>query len=233
MRSPNYPAIGLGEAIASAQQLWDTEKRTAVDLNTIAAAWGYSSVSGRVRSKIGALRKYGLLEDATGGTRISELGMKIVHGLPNSEDYTAALLPDLFRELFESYRDASDQAIKSYLILKRQFGDIGASEATKAFRETVEVAKLDSGEYTPSSDTVANGGTMTLATAPSIDQRQGGSLLPLDRQETMAFRWLIGNGVVAEVRLIGNEIKPGHLDMLGQQLQLTKKALEMDSEGEN
>jgi hypothetical protein len=158
MRSPNYPAIGLPEAVEAVKLLWSAEKKTPVDVATIATAWGYSSVSGRVRSKLGALRKYGLVEDSAAGTRVSEIAMRILHGIDGTDDRIlalreAALKPTLFRELYQSHIGASDQAIKSYLILKKGFSDAGAKEAAKAFRETIEVSNLVDGEYTPQGKT--------------------------------------------------------------------------------
>src|SRR4051794_24522410 len=102
MRSPNYPAIGLPEALEAVKQLWHAEKKTPVDIATIATAMGYSSVSGRVRSKLGAMRKYGLVEDNSAGTRVSEIAMRILHGMEGTDDRIsalreAALKPTLFR----------------------------------------------------------------------------------------------------------------------------------------
>jgi hypothetical protein len=237
MRSPNYPAIGLSEALEAARKLWSQEKRTTVDIGTIATAWGYSSVSGRVRSKLGALRKYGLVEDTSTGTRISDLGVRILHGIPDSSDYVAAiresaLFPGLFRELFETHRDASDQAIRSHLIVKKGFGDIGAREAIKAFRETISTAILDTLSYTPPSVAVeGEADAEEPESAPSTVVRYS-AVSPVSVAEktgtSMSFRWLVGNGVMADVKLFGGEVKPAHLDMLAKQLELTKAALEMD-----
>jgi hypothetical protein len=157
VRSPNYPAFGLTEAVDAVKALWEKEKKTPVDVATIATAWGYGSVSGRVRSKLGAVRKFGLVEDTADGIRVSAIAMRILHEADNTERLTAmreaALKPSLFRELYESHANASDQAIKSYLILKRGFSDAGAREATRAFRDTIEVANLVGSEYTPQSNT--------------------------------------------------------------------------------
>ncbi len=64
MRSPNYPAIGLDEAIKAVEVVWSKEKRTAVPIEVLGKAMGYKSVSGPVRTKTAALRKFGLLEYA-------------------------------------------------------------------------------------------------------------------------------------------------------------------------
>jgi hypothetical protein len=159
-RSPNYPAIGLAEAVEATRRLWTAESRTAVDIDTLAKAWGYNSVSGRVRSKLAAARKYGLVEDLSGGTRVSDLGLRVVAALPDDPSRLdalreAAMRPGLFRELYDTHLKASEQAIKSHLILKKGFMEGGAREAAKAFRETIGIAELGDGGYNPSSESGA------------------------------------------------------------------------------
>src|SRR2546426_10831612 len=121
MRSPNYPAASLSQAIESARALWSKEKRTAVAPIVAVKAMGYGSMNGPARSRISALRKYGLLDEEGDGVRLSDLGMTIVHSPTDSLEYrraiqTAALNPDLFRELAESHAHASDEALKSHLL---------------------------------------------------------------------------------------------------------------------
>lgn len=156
MRSPNYPAIGLGEAVIAIQKLWDAEKRTPVDTATFAKALGYNSISGRVRTKLAALRKYGLVEGSDDGVRISDLAMSILHNDSGSSEQInalreAALRPELFMELHQTHRDASDNALRSHLLLKRGFSDAGAKEATASFRDTIQVANLVDSSYNPQS----------------------------------------------------------------------------------
>lgn len=44
----------------------------------------------------------------------------------------------------------------------------------------------------------------------------------------LLFSWPLAKGVMAEVRLTGGDIRPGHIDMLRQYLALAKTALQDD-----
>jgi hypothetical protein len=61
-RSPRYPSMGLSEAVDLSSKMWIKERRTAVSPEVVAAAWGHKSLSGPVRSKIGSVRQFGLIE---------------------------------------------------------------------------------------------------------------------------------------------------------------------------
>ncbi len=154
MRSPNYPAIGLPEAIRSIQQIWEAEKRTPVPIDVLGAAMGYKSVSGPVRTKVAAIRKYGLLEQNGSNFKLADLGMQILHSLPDSKERqdaitAAAMRPEAFRELYETHIDASDQALKSHLLMKKSFSEAGAKQFIKAFRDTLSIANPVDSEYIP------------------------------------------------------------------------------------
>ena len=152
MRSPNYPAASLQVALEAAEKLWAVEKRTAIDHETAARAMGYKSLSGPARVMIGALRQYGLIEKAEKGhLRLSDTAVQILHGHGDEQAIAlgqAALTPDLFLELSRSHLEASEGAIRSYLITKKQFADDGARKAAKAFKETVALGIKSQGGYT-------------------------------------------------------------------------------------
>lgn len=156
-RSPRYPAVSLSDAIQAVRSLWGKEKRTAVQAEVLAKALGYSSLSGGARTKIASMRQYGLLEKHAGGLRLSDLGMKIIHNQEGSEEQSkalreAAVSPELFKELYESHADGSEDAIKSFLILKKGFSDSGARLAAAAYRDTLSLAKPNSQGYTDGND---------------------------------------------------------------------------------
>jgi len=111
---------------------------------------------------IAALRQYGLLSKQAGGWSLSDTAMEIIHNSEGSQEQVkaiqdAALQPDLFRDLFSSHPHASEDAIKSYLILKKGFLDSGARQAAAAYRETIAFAKLTESGYTANEvDEMAN-----------------------------------------------------------------------------
>src|SRR5712692_8879257 len=92
MRSPNYPSDGLEDAIQMARRLWDKENRTVISPEVAAKALGYHSVNGTSRVKLSSLKKFGFLEDAaSGGVKVSDLAMAVLHHQPDTEDYQTAI----------------------------------------------------------------------------------------------------------------------------------------------
>ena len=140
-RSPNYPAHGLGESIEMVRRLYAAEKRGSVPPESAATALGYTSLSGRARVKISTLRKFGLIDEAKGRLRVSDLAMRILFASNPQEEYfaknEAAQRPELFRELREN-GEASDATLINDLI-RKGFSVEGAKAAVASFRETMAV----------------------------------------------------------------------------------------------
>ncbi|HEY7305089.1 MAG TPA: hypothetical protein VH601_13285 [Bryobacteraceae bacterium] len=108
------------------------------------------------------MRQYGLLEKHGDGLRLSDIGMRVVHSSEGSEDRLAAireaaLHPELFKELHDSHADASEDAVKSYLILKKGFSDAGAILAASAYKDTLLLAELPDSGYDGSDSPSATG----------------------------------------------------------------------------
>ena len=225
MRSPNYPSISLADAIESARAIWRREKRTAVSGEVIARAWDYKSLSGPVRTKIGALRKYGLLEAHGDGLRLTDLAMHLIHSQEGSDEYQqaikeAALKPELFRDLHATHAHASDEALQSHLIVKKGFSDAGAKLAAASYKDTLALAKLKDSGYDPSANAQEkNDMPETGAAANTGSTTQSPKAVAV-------FSWPLSKCVSAEVKLTGSDIRPAHLEMLRQYLDLAKTALE-------
>ena len=153
-RSPNYPAVSLPEAIELVTKLYQREKRAPVDPERAALAWGYSSLSGPPRTKIAALRKYGLVDDTSQGLRVSDRALTILNPLSGEEKSEAlrdaALEPALFREL-STYPGASDENLVARLV-RTGFTEAGAKIAVTSYRETMSLAGPEASEYHPDDD---------------------------------------------------------------------------------
>ena len=144
-RSPKYPSVGLSEAIERAGELYNREKKTHVSSELIAKAWGYKPSSGPVRTKIGALRQYGLLEGVKDVLRVSDLAIAIlVHPEESKEREDAlaeaALSPVLFQDIRTNKPQASDEALAAYLVTKKSFNEDAAKLCVTAFRDTMAIA---------------------------------------------------------------------------------------------
>jgi hypothetical protein len=223
-RSPNYPALPLKEAAELAQALWKQEKRTTVAVDVAARAWGYTSLSGPARVRLAALKRYGLLEEDRQGVRVSELGMRLALEPRGSEPHAralreAAFRPELFRQLQETHRDASDEALRSHLIFDRQFSEAGARMAIRAFRETLAIAGVAGPARNGAGHAEREAHDLPLAPVAPGEPREVGPSAA-QRGRARLFVWPLSRGVVAELRLVGDDIRPVHFEELRRYLSL-------------
>lgn len=238
-RSPNYPALGLTEAIEKVRALFERERRTVVDSVAAVAAFGYNGLNGPARSTLSALRKYGLIEHSKNGVRVSDLAMRILH--PEGQDEArqavreAALRPDLFRELYESHAQASETALQSHLI-RRGFSASGAQQVIAAFRDTLTIAKLPDSEYTPGKTTqegeamvgkahdLALGETVGMADAAKGAKAESGGVLLL--------RVPYGStSLNIRIDVAGEPLRKDHLVRVRKYLELAEADLEVKDDG--
>jgi len=231
MRSPNYPQVGLGQAIELIQAIWDREKRSYTSREVIARAWGYGGLNGAARVRIGALNRYGLFEESGDEIRLSDDAINILHNPADSSERLAALrkaalAPELFKELQQTYPHASDETIRSYLLTKRGFSDTGAENCVEAFRDTQKAARLNdmgTAMEAQSASQPPPPGTPSFSQQPitMINRQQQ----PPAQDAVTTFRWPLSRGVSAEVRFIG-DVKPAHLDLLKRYLDVAKDSIE-------
>lgn len=233
-RSPNYPALALPQALTYAKTLWSKEGRTSVPPTILATHMGYSSLSGPARTKIAALKQYGLLDEGKDGFHLSDLALQIVHHPEGSLERDeaigiAALKPDLFRELWETHKEASPDALKAYLITRKRFTDSGAKEVVKAFKQTLELANLGDASHNGPATMQPSEATGTLALQPS---RPSVRLSGTVSDTPPSYSWPLSGSLIAEVRFKGGDrIKPDDIEMLRQYLEIAEKALARQSAG--
>jgi hypothetical protein len=167
-RSPNYPALDLDNALSRTRQLWNREGRHYAPVKAMLEAWGYGPKSSGGLITIGALKRFGLLEDkgAMEGreARLTEFAQAII--LDEREDSTermariqeAALKPAIHREVWDRYDGMlpSDSTLRYYLTVERGFTEDGADDFIKKFKRTLEFAQLTAPGATVSE---TNGGT--------------------------------------------------------------------------
>src|ERR1700733_12477276 len=88
VRSPNYPALSLPDALVKVASVYRELHTHAAPREVIAKAMGYSGLSGASATAVSALHKYGLLERVGNEeVRVSERAMRIMH--PHSPDEKA------------------------------------------------------------------------------------------------------------------------------------------------
>lgn len=229
-RSPNYPAYGLPAAIQFAKMVWNREKRTAVEMYVIARALGSEGISGPVRSKVAAMRQYGLLEPAGGKLKVSDAAITLILQGPGQREYDetvekVALAPPLFAEIRKDRPEASDEALNFYLVRDRRFSTDGAKRVIRSYRETLAFAKLDDLSYTPETEE-------TPEEEPDQSQAggSGGSAQrrPLFRRESLSFNFALPRGVQAQVTFEGERPTKRAVAKLRQYLQLFEDDLPDD-----
>jgi hypothetical protein len=224
MRSPNYPAMAIAQAVELAKKLWMAEKKTAVTHETAAQAMGFKSLSGPARVAIGALRQYGLIDKAEKGhVRISDLMLEILHGHGTQQELAlgrAAMTPDLFLELSKTHLEASENAIRSYLITKKGFAEDGARKAARAFVETKAFAIDGNPDYNP--ETMQE----KPQAMPTIDMGQQLAPRSSDGAGVLSLKVPYGAGALAvEIRVTGEPLKRAHIERVRKYLELAEDDL--------
>lgn len=147
-RSPNYPAMGLKEALEKARLIYDAEKRSFGSAEVLRADMGYTAGTGPAGRALSALKQYGLLDEKDGHYRISDGAFALLELSHGSEEYRSALKeavlrPAIFNELMGHYAGniPSDTNLRDYLLRVKKFNPAAVGDFIKMFRETIELAK--------------------------------------------------------------------------------------------
>jgi hypothetical protein len=180
IRSPNYPAINLREALAKARVFLDQIGRHPAGLETIAKLWGSTPKSSGFKLHLAALRAFSLLDNAPGGkdrmVRLSGLALDILADYPEGSGghrsalQRAALSPGIHAELRERYGPTlpADDEVRRYLVRERVFNDRAVGDFIQEYKDTMAFANLDTGSTISS---VAQEGGITGG--PPVQAKEG------------------------------------------------------------
>ena len=153
IRSPNYPSMGLPEAISKVGNIFAAEQHLTAPREVMAAHMGYKGLNGSSLKALSALLKYGLLEKTKDDKRkVTQLAIQILHPETSTEREEAirkaALHPSLFREIAEQWPTGipSDENLKAYLI-RRQFHTDAIKDVISSYRETMELVAKEGPKY--------------------------------------------------------------------------------------
>lgn len=145
VRSPNYPAISLKQAVEQADKIYKKEHTHKASREVVAKAMGYGGLNGASLTAISSLKKYGLLEEANDELKISRDALTILVDPKDSQDRAkaivrAAFTPVLFDDLQTQYgrTPPSDENLRAFL-LKRGFSQQAVDTPIRAYRETLEL----------------------------------------------------------------------------------------------
>jgi hypothetical protein len=202
MRSPNFPSLPLESAIKAAREIYDKNRRATIQREDAAKDLGYTGLTGRSLTVLGALNQYDLVENVSKGQlRVTKTAEDIFHGYPEDVKlaalHTAANAPSLYSEIYERFEGAvpGDNAVRSFLI-QRGFTNDGVEKALRAFLETnryLEIAGASESYRAPSQSTPESAPTpreeepRTMETAVAAERGTGKSGLTFFRQGPLDF----------------------------------------------
>jgi hypothetical protein len=199
VRSPNYPAISLPEAITRAKTIHEAAQHLAAPKEVIAKHLGFGGLNGGSNRIISALTKYGLLEEVSGDkVKVSPLAISILHPTNPAEKASAikeaASKPPLFSEITSEWNGAqpSDANLRAYLI-RRNFAADALDRVILAYKDTVELVTSPENAYNKPASNVDRP-PAAVKVGDHIQWEQGGVLrLPQARRVTWVSddgRWL-------------------------------------------
>jgi hypothetical protein len=152
IRSPNYPAISLPEAINKVTAIYRAMHTHAAPREVVAKGMGYNTLNGASATAISALHKYGLLERVGDEVKVSERALSILHPHNPQEKAdairAAAGEPALFAELAERFPGAmpNEDLLRNYL-LRQGFAPAAVVHVIAAYRDTSDMVAADGRGY--------------------------------------------------------------------------------------
>jgi hypothetical protein len=236
-RSPSYPSDGLETCLKWARKIYDAEKRNATSTLLAVKHMGYSSLSGSARTGLAAMKKFGLVTEEGGErVRVSDDAVKVFLD-PNEESRldllrVLAQKPEIIREILNAHQDGlpSDESLKFTLVTDRGFGEEAAQIFIRALQETVRFARLNPGQYIPSSrepkePAVEQPTHQVPPAAPPTPALSS----PQVNQGAHLHVWSLGGGVTVELRSSA-PLTPKHFKRLSKYVELAAEAEEDDTE---
>ncbi len=150
-RSPNYPAVGLAEAIERAVRFYGVDQKAGAPLEIALRHMGFSGKHGKSMMVLSALKKFGLVDDVAGRIVPTQRTIELVafkEGDPRRQKAIrdAALSPDIYRKLWEKYAETGlppqDDTLASELVAYKGFNQTAVADFVKDFRESLNLAGI-------------------------------------------------------------------------------------------
>jgi hypothetical protein len=237
VRSPNYPALGLPEAIEKVASIYRAMHTHAGPREVVAKAMGYTGLNGASATAVSALHKYGLLEKDGEEIRVSERAMRILHPhLPSERAQAiqeAGRDPALFAELAERFpgKMPNEDLLRNYLV-RKGFAPAALTAVISAYRETSDMVEREA-ESKMASATDAE----APPAMPQHHQAPAGAVHPATLpapQQTPAMlgsersigRWDFEGGAYVRIAASGEIDTEEALDMVETLIRLKRQELE-------
>jgi hypothetical protein len=236
-RSPNYPSIGLSQALPMVNKLYQRNVHLhAVPRESIAKFLGYAGLNGASASIISALIKFGLLiKSSEEDLKLSERAMSLV-AARNVEEHAGALM-DAFRSatLFEEMLPEfpldgpvpEDEALRVYLI-RKGFIESAIPQVIQSFRDSFELVRREANGYSQGTEKgdrgaadVSDQSRAALAQTLTKPRSEGPKLMDGERELTTGLL-----SKTASFRLIvRGEVGQKEIERLIAKLELDKEIL--------
>jgi hypothetical protein len=164
-RSPNYPAVGLREAVERVRKLYETDGKAGAPPEIAAKHIGYSSAHGHAMSVLAALKKFGLVGEVGGRLAPTQAALEIIN-LPDSDARRrkalkeSALSPALYKELAENHRTTglpAPDSLEAELVTYKGFNPKAVGGLVKDFMDTLDFAGIIVGEAVESEKSMDEG----------------------------------------------------------------------------
>ncbi len=244
-RSPNYPAVGLREAVERVRKLVETNGRAGAPPELAAKHIGYNSAHGQAMSVVAALKRFGLVAEVSGRLAPTQAAIEILN-LPDADIRKqkalqgAALSPPLYRELVEAYKDTglpNRDILEVELTTYKKFNPKAVGGLVSDFLDTLEYAKINVNDAIE----LKEAGTSTEAASMNtgIESVTGARTVTANSQPSTVdtgerWMWLLSKprGVRAELRITGDFSK-SDLGRLKRQIDILEESLEETEEAVN
>ena len=234
VRSPNYPGLSLPEAIQRIHMLYKAQHTHAAPREIVAKGIGYNTLNGASATAISAIGKYGFLERAADGFKLSERAMSIIAPHSPAEKSTAireaALEPKLFVELFERFPPPlpNDDVLRNYLI-RSGFAPAAVSPAVLAYRETMGLVDREGAGYHSAPDTSEEVPAMDPTPPPGTPHgtSQSAAFVSSNRAGTRDLgRWPFEDGTWVQILAAENVDTEQALDMAEMLIKIRRMELQ-------
>jgi hypothetical protein len=229
IRSPNYPALSLPDAINKVTALYQSLHTHSAPREVVAKGMGYTGLNGASATAISALHKYGLLEKHGEDIKVSERALRILH--PESAQERgeaireAAMAPVLFAELAERFpgRLPNEELLRNYLV-RNKFAPSAAQAVVLSYRETSELVEREM-EGHDSGNGPAPEAHMQSASSVGVNATHIRNIQQNQSDTRQIARYDFEGGAYIQLVVSGNIDTETALDMIDPMLKLKRMEL--------
>jgi hypothetical protein len=149
-RSPNYPAVGLRDAVERVRKLYTEDGRAGAPPKIAAVHIGFKAPHGQAMSVLAALKRFGLVSEVNGRIAPTHAAIEILN-LPESDPRRkaalreAALGPPIYRELVDNHRVTGlpkRDVLEAELVTYKKFNPSAVKAFVTDFLDTLEYAGI-------------------------------------------------------------------------------------------